>query len=156
MAEGWETIDFYQSDCKKPRIQPLDPSHLRPKSKGRRSPKCLHGNTFWPRRQTFEGSLGQIGIETKTMVERPSIFFHKKISKTDKFLVIILERLFWAGNREGCSLFLWTLGLAFGGFTLYPAEGSNSYALLAIFSPFLWTLNKVWPFNPTASRLGRP
>jgi len=25
------------------------------------------------------------------------------------------------------------------------------YILLAIFSPFLWSLNKVWPFNPTTS-----
>jgi len=28
--------------------------------------------------------------------------------------------------------------------------------LLAIFNPFFGTLNKVWPLNPTASRLGRP
>jgi hypothetical protein len=48
------------------------------------------------------------------------------------------------------------LDLAFGGFTLCLAEGSNSYIFLATFNPFFWTLNKVWPFNPTASRLGRP
>jgi hypothetical protein len=46
--------------------------------------------------------------------------------------------------------------LAFGGFTLCPAEGFTYYILLAIFSSFLWTLNKVWPLNRTASRLGRP
>jgi hypothetical protein len=30
------------------------------------------------------------------------------------------------------------------------------FILLVNFNPFLWTLNKVWPLNPTASRLGRP
>jgi hypothetical protein len=45
------------------------------------------------------------------------------------------------------------LGLAFGGFTLCMAEGSNYYILLVIFNPFLWIINKVWPLNPTASRL---
>jgi hypothetical protein len=35
-------------------------------------------------------------------------------------------------------------GSAIGGFTLCLAEGSNSYIFLAIFSPFLWTHNKVW------------
>ena len=50
----------------------------------------------------------------------------------------------------------WTLGLAFGGFTLCPTKGSNIYILLPIFSPFLWTLNKVWPLTPTPSRLRRP
>ena len=27
MAEGREVVDFHQSDCKKPRIRPLHPSH---------------------------------------------------------------------------------------------------------------------------------
>jgi hypothetical protein len=39
---------------------------------------------------------------------------------------------------------------AFEGFTLCPAEGFTYYILLAIFSLFLWTLNRM------ASRLGRP
>ena len=47
-------------------------------------------------------------------------------------------------------------GIGLGRLTLYPVEGSTYYILLAIFSSFLWTLNKVWPLNPTASRLGRP
>jgi hypothetical protein len=49
-----------------------------------------------------------------------------------------------------------SLDFGLGGLTLCPTEGSNSYILLAIFSPFIWTFNKVWPFNPMASRLGRP
>jgi hypothetical protein len=27
MAEGREAVDFHQSDCKKPRIHPLNPFH---------------------------------------------------------------------------------------------------------------------------------
>jgi hypothetical protein len=46
MAEGREAINFHQSNCKKPKIQPLDPSHYRPKSKDPQSPKCLHGVLF--------------------------------------------------------------------------------------------------------------
>jgi hypothetical protein len=50
------------------------------------------------------------------------------------------------------------------GLCAWPLEASH-YAqlkapvtifLLAIFNSFLWTLNKVWPLNRTASRLGRP
>jgi hypothetical protein len=52
-------------------------------------------------------------------------------------------------------LWVWTLGLAFGGFTLCPAEGSTYYILLAIFSSILWTLDKIWPLNPTASGIAR-
>jgi hypothetical protein len=38
---------------------------------------------------------------------------------------------------------IWTLGLTFGGFTLRVAKSFTYYILLAIFSLFLWTLNKV-------------
>jgi hypothetical protein len=98
------------------------------------------------------------------MVERPLNFFIK--IKTNKIVAIRLEGLFRAGNKMGCSLLsldfegftlwpsksqdrgrswprVWTLGLAFRGFTLCPAEGLNSYILLAIFSPFLWIVNIV-------------
>jgi hypothetical protein len=106
-----------------------------------------------------------------------------KNPRNDKTLGVRLEGLFWAGNKVECSFFLWTLGLAFEGFTLWPsksrdhasswpkvwtlgltfggftlclAKSFNSYILLVIFSPLLWTLYKVWPFNPTASQLGWP
>jgi hypothetical protein len=62
------------------------------------------------------------------------LFFHKKKSRINKILVIRLKGLFWAWNKVGCSFFLPTLGWAFGGFTLRPAEGSNSYILLPIIS----------------------
>jgi hypothetical protein len=65
-------------------------------------------------------------------------------------MAVQVERL-WEFMAKG-----WTLDLAFGGFTLCPAEGSTYYILLAIFSSFLRTLNKLWPLNPTASQLGRP
>jgi hypothetical protein len=47
------------------------------------SPKVviLSGNTFWPKRETLEGSVGRIGMEPQTMVERPIEFFYKKIRK---------------------------------------------------------------------------
>jgi hypothetical protein len=53
-------------------------------------------------------------------------FFIKRIKKTDKILGVGLERLFWVGNKLGCFFFLWTLGLAFGDFTLCPAEDPKS------------------------------
>jgi hypothetical protein len=91
--------------------------------------------------------------KTQTMVER---FLLLTTSKYDKMLVVGLEGLFWARTKVRC----------FYGFGLWawPLEASH-YAwlkapipifLLAIFNSFLWTLNKVWPFNPMASRLGRP
>jgi hypothetical protein len=72
------------------------------------------------------------------MVERPSVFFHQKI-KNDKILAIS-----------------WTLDLTFR--TLHYAQPKAPILIIlsAIFNPFLWTLDKVWPFNPTASRLGQP
>ena len=107
------------------------------------------------------------------------LFFYKNIPKTNKILAIRLEGLYWTWNKVGYSFFLWTLGLSFGGFTLWPSkprrcgnswlkvwpleasnlcppEGSASHISLSIFSPFLWTFNKGWPFNTTTSRLRRP
>jgi hypothetical protein len=77
--------------------------------------------TFWRRWRTFEGSLGQIGMESQTMVERLSIFFSLKRSIIDKILVVGLEGLFWARNEVGCS---------FGfGLWAWPLEASH-YAWL--------------------------
>jgi hypothetical protein len=73
-----------------------------------------------------KGSLGWTRMETQIMVEMPSILFIIK-SKFDKILVVRLEGLFWARNKVGCSSLSLSLGLAFGGFTLCPAEDSNSY-----------------------------
>ena len=83
MAEGREGVDFHRSDCKKPKIQPPNPPQWRPKSKGRRSPKYLHRNTFCRSRHTLKGSLRWTKMKTHTMVEKPSIkkIFHKKNQK---------------------------------------------------------------------------
>jgi hypothetical protein len=68
--------------------------------------------TFWRRRRTLEGSLSRMGMETQTMVERPSVFFIQK-SIIDKILAVRLEGLFWARNKVGCSfgfgLWAWPL-----------------------------------------------
>jgi hypothetical protein len=37
----------------------------------------------------------------------------------EKILAVRSKGLFWAGNEMGRSFFLWTLGWAFGSFTLY-------------------------------------
>ena len=38
-------------------------------------------------------------------------------------------------NRSWTNGMVWTLGLAFGGFTLCSAKGSNSYILIGYFKP---------------------
>jgi hypothetical protein len=69
-----------------------------------------------------------MGMETQTMVERPSVFFLIKKPIIGKILAVKLEGLSWARNKVGCSFGfgLWTLDLTFGGLTLCPAKGSNS------------------------------
>jgi hypothetical protein len=72
--------------------------------------------TFGRRRRTLKGSLGRTGMETQTMVKRPSVFFIKK-SITDKIFAVRLEGLFWARNKVGCP---------FGfGLWAWPLEASN-------------------------------
>jgi len=90
------------------------------------------------------------------MVERPSIFFALKKIKNQ--IMIDLGRyiggVVWVGGKVGCSFFLWTLGLAFGGFTLCLPEDFNSYFFIGYVQ--LVSFNKVQPFDPMASRLGWP
>jgi hypothetical protein len=71
MAEGRKAVDFHQSDCKKPRVWPLDPSQYG------QSPKAVASlnDSFIQRRQTLKGSLGRMEMETQTMVERLLVFF---------------------------------------------------------------------------------
>jgi len=40
--------------------------------------------------------------------------------------------------------------LALGRLYTMASQRLHFYILLPILSPFLWTLNKVWPFNPMA------
>jgi hypothetical protein len=64
------------------------------------------------------------------------IFFIQKLKKTDKILVVRLEGLFWVENQVGCSSFVWTLSLAFGGFTLWPSKSRGHESSW----PHVWTL----------------
>jgi hypothetical protein len=64
------------------------------------------------------------------MVERPPILFYT-LKKTDKILNVRVEGLFWARNKVRCSFFLWTLGLAFGSFTLWPSKSRGHGQFMA-------------------------
>jgi len=71
------------------------------------------------------------------------LFLHPLFSKCDHFVLIQYSLfLMWREKDRGWTIWLWTLALAFGGFTLWLDEGSNSYHLLPIKRPFLWTLTK--------------
>jgi hypothetical protein len=106
----------------------------------------------------FQRKLGQTKMETQPMVKRPFdffIFIQLKKSNIDKILAVRLERFFGHGIKWGApsssELWAWPLRLH-----IMPSRRLQSYIVLAIFSPFIWTLNNVWPFNSTASQLGRP
>jgi len=71
-----------------------------------------------------------------------------KKSKTNKILAIILEELFWAANKVGCSFFLWTLGLAFGGFKLWSSKSRCRGSPCQRFGLWAWQLK--------ASRYAQP
>jgi hypothetical protein len=97
-------------------------------------------------------------------------FFFIISKKTNKILTVRLEGLFWAVNKVGCSfiLGLWKLhimvvqdekpwdfmakdlGFGLSLWKLHTMPGRRLrflYILLSTFSPYLWTVNKVWPFN---------
>jgi hypothetical protein len=107
MAEGREAVDFHQSNCKKPRVRPLDPTlHIMAKVQ---RPSHFKMITFCRRRRTLEGSLGWTGIETQTMVERPSVFFilnNQSLTKS--------WPLDWRGYFEQGIKWLAPLSLDFG------------------------------------------
>ena len=66
-----------------------------------------------------------------------SFFIWENRNMTRYWPYVRLEGWFWARTRVVCSqqmVWVWTLGLTFGGFTLCPAKGSNSYSWLVIFS----------------------
>jgi hypothetical protein len=61
------------------------------------------------------------------MVERPSIFSHKK-SIVDKILAVRLEGLFWATNKVGCSS-----GFGLWAWPLEPSHYARPKAPITIF-----------------------
>jgi hypothetical protein len=176
MTEGREVVDFRQSNCKNPRVQLLHPFTLWPKSKDR-------GNLKWLLFKEGDGlsKEGWLGREWKPKLwsRGRRFLFMKKIQSLTRFWPLDWRGYFeqeikwhaplgiglwglafggfiqWLSKSRGHGS-SWPKDLDFGGFTLCPAEGSTYYILLAIFNSFLWTLNKFWPLNSTASRLGRP
>jgi len=90
------------------------------------------------------------------------IFWLKKLIHRWGFIENFRNRMDKYGERRieiKLMVWFWTLGLALGGFTLFfyqPKAPTPIFIvyLLPIYCLFLWTLNKVWPFNPTAFQLG--
>jgi len=109
MAEGREVVDFHKSNCKKPRVRPLDPSRYG------QSPKAVaFPNDCFLKKVTdsLEGSLGRTGMETQTMIERPSVSFHQKsithnILGTSHYGRPSREAIGLSGQRFG--LWVWPL-----------------------------------------------
>jgi hypothetical protein len=64
-------------------------------------------------------------MKTQTYGREAIDLFRKKTKRNHKILTARMEGMFWAGKKVGCSFLLWTLGLAFGGFTLCPTEDST-------------------------------
>ena len=73
MAEDRKAIALQNQEIKNLATQPFT---LEAKAQ---RPSQFKMPIFLPRRRTLEGSLGRTGIETQTMVERPSINLHKTI-----------------------------------------------------------------------------
>jgi hypothetical protein len=89
--------------------------------------------------------------KNQTMIERPLGFFHSFLN--DKILAISLEGLFWVGNKVGlfvCVCVCVCVSVK-ASQCAQPKAPIPIFDWLCIFRAILWTLNKVWPFNPMAS-----
>ena len=113
-------------------------SHYGRRSRGRRFPPI-------GLQETKSSASRPFTLEAK--VQRPS---PSKMPTWQHFLTkaTASRKEVWVGREWKPKL--WSRGRRF----LFIKN--ENYILLPIFSRFLWTLNKVWPLNPTASRLGRP
>jgi hypothetical protein len=115
MAEGREAVDFHESNCEKPRVRPLDPSHYG------QSPKAvtIQNAYFFTKATNSRRKFGSDGNGTLTMVKKPSVFSIKNQSLTRSW------PLDWRGYFEqgikwdallGLDIGVWTLGFGhFGG-----------------------------------------
>ena len=152
MAEGWEAIHFHQSNCKKPWVQPLDPSH------SSQSPKAVAiWNDYILKKATdSQRKFGSDKNGNPNYGWEVVDFFSWKYKKLTRSWPLDWRRyLRWRIKWDAPSSFeLWTQHLEASHYT-WPSWPSSSIAL-AIFIPFLWALNKVWLFNPMGSRLGWP
>jgi hypothetical protein len=72
------------------------------------------------------------------------------------YVVLMLGALHtMAVKVHGQRFELWTWPLEASHYAR-PKAPLTIFHWLSISNPFLWTLNKVWPLNPTASQLGPP
>jgi hypothetical protein len=90
MAKGWEAVGFHQSNCKKPRVRPLDPSHYG------QSPKAVAilNDYFLKKATDSRRKLGSDGNENSNYGREAVDYFSIKKSIIDKILAIRLEGLF--------------------------------------------------------------
>jgi hypothetical protein len=105
MAEGREAVDFHQSNCKKPRVRPLDPSHYG------QSPKAVAicNDCFWKKATDSQRKFGSDGNENpKYGREAASFFSLKNQSLTRSW------PLDWRGYFEQGRKWDAPLGLDFG------------------------------------------
>jgi hypothetical protein len=134
MAKGREAIDLHRAYCEESENSASWPFTLEAKVQRPSQSKCLleiKATDSWRKFGTDGNGDPNYGRD------RCCRFFHKKIkSNIDKILAVRLERLFWAMNKLGCSFFFWTLGLAFGGFTLWPSKSRGCGSSW----PKVWTL----------------
>jgi hypothetical protein len=81
------------------------------------------------------------------MIERLLGFLHSFLN--DKILAVSLEGLFWVGDKVSVCVCVCVCVKASQ--CARPKAPIPIFDWLCIFRPILWTLNKVWPFNPMAS-----
>jgi hypothetical protein len=176
MAKGRDAVNFHQSNCKKPRLRLLNPSHYG------QSPKAVAiQNDYFSKKATnsrrkfgSDGNgnpnYGREAVSSFSLQNQPLTrswpldwrgYFEQGI-KWDAPLGLDIGLSLWRLHTMDVQVERpWEFmakGLDFGLglWRLHTMRGSTYYILLIIFSSFLWTLNKVWPLNPMASRLGRP
>jgi hypothetical protein len=176
MAKGREAVDFHQSNCKNPRVRPLNPSHYS------QSPKVIN-DYFLKKATDSRRKFGSDGNGNPNYGWEAVGFFSLEIQSLTRSWPLDSRGYFEQGIKWHAPL---VLGLAFGGFTLWlsksrgravgvhgqrfglwvwPLEASHYTWPKAPLTIFYWlfsahffgsTLNKVWPLNPMASRFGRP
>jgi hypothetical protein len=121
MAACQEVVNLHQSNCKKPIIWFLDPFTLEAKVQ---RPTLIKMSTWKYLLYEGDGLSKEVWVgqdwKPKLWLRGYRICFLQKLKKFDKILVVRLEGRFWVGNQVGCSSFVWTLSLAFRGFTLWP------------------------------------
>jgi hypothetical protein len=139
MAEGREAVDLHQSNCKKPRVWPLNPSHygqiaLWPKSKG-------HRNLEWLLFEDGDGLSKEVWVRREWKSKpwsRGCLFFHSNNQLLTRSWPLDWRSYFEQGIKWDAPL---SLDFRLGLWRLHtiPNPSCTYYILLNIFNPFLWT-----------------